>query len=155
MILVSGCLLGINCKYNGGNNKSEKLLKILDRYGFIPICPEQLGGMTTPRKPSEITKEGWKVTDIDGQENTEAFLRGAEETLKIAKTFNVKFAILKEKSPSCGSNYIYDGTFSGKLIPGKGFTAKLLEENGIKVYSEEEIEQFIEDIEQSANNIKN
>ena len=151
MILVSSCLLGVNCKYNGGNNKSEKLLSILDVYGFIPICPEQLGGMTTPRKPSEITRDGRRVTDIDGQENTEFFLRGAEETLKIAKSFKVKYAVLKEKSPSCGSNFIYDGTFSGKLVPGKGLTAKLLEENGIKVYSDEEIDQFIEDIEKKCN----
>jgi uncharacterized protein YbbK (DUF523 family) len=148
MILVSGCLLGVNCKYNGGNNKSEKLLEILDKYGFVPVCPEQLGGMTTPRKPSEISKDGKIVVDTEGQENTEFFLKGAEETLKIAKIFKAKYAILKERSPSCGSSFIYDGTFSGKLIPGKGFTAALLEENGIKVYSEEEIDQFIEDMEQ-------
>jgi uncharacterized protein YbbK (DUF523 family) len=154
MVLVSGCLLGINCKYNGGNNKSEKLMNILDRYGFIPVCPEQLGGMTTPRKPNELIeqKEGRLdsifVADKEGKDNTEHFIRGGEETLNIAKKFNIKYAILKERSPSCGSNFIYDGTFSGVIVPGMGVTAKLLTENGIKVYSEEQIDKFIEDIEQ-------
>ncbi|WP_163194438.1 DUF523 domain-containing protein [Clostridium thermarum] len=157
MILVSGCLLGINCKYNGGNNKCEKLLDILDKYGFIPVCPEQLGGMTTPRKPNEIiikdeVDQGTdciRVADKEGKDNTKHFLRGAVETLNMAKKFNIKYAILKERSPSCGSNFIYDGTFTGKVVKGMGVTAKMLSDNGIKVYSEDQIDEFIQDIEKS------
>lgn len=151
MVLVSACLLGVDCKYNGGNNKSQKLLEILDEYKFIPVCPEQLGGMTTPRRPHERVSHNsnnlGKVVDEVGTDSTDLFLKGAEETLKLAKSFKVKYAILKERSPSCGNNLIYDGSFSGRLIPGMGLTTKLLKENGIKVYSEEELPKFIEDVE--------
>lgn len=147
MILVSACLLGINCKYNGDNNKDFKVLEYLKDKEFIIVCPEQLGGMSTPRDPSEIIRlDGDAV--INGETSvitnkrldvTKKFKLGANETLKIAKLYNCKEAILKEGSPSCGSNYIYDGTFTGKKRDGIGVTTSLLKHNGIKVISENEI----------------
>lgn len=147
MILVSACLLGINCKYNGDNNKDLKVLEYLKDKEFIIVCPEQLGGMSTPRDPSEIIRlDGDAV--INGETSvitnkrldvTKKFKLGANETLKIAKLYNCTEAILKEGSPSCGSNYIYDGTFTGKKRDGIGVTTSLLKQNGIKVISEKEI----------------
>ncbi|MPM18560.1 hypothetical protein SDC9_64972 [bioreactor metagenome] len=147
MILVSACLLGINCKYNGDNNKDLKVLEYLKDKEFIIVCPEQLGGMSTPRDPSEIIRlDGDAV--INGETSvitnkrldvTRKFKLGANETLKITKLYNCTEAILKEGSPSCGSNYIYDGTFTGKKRDGIGVTTSLLKHNGIKVISEKEI----------------
>lgn len=147
MILVSACLLGINCKYNGDNNKDLKVLEYLKDKEFIIVCPEQLGGMSTPRDPSEIIRlDGDAV--INGETSvitnkrldvTRKFKLGANETVKIAKLYNCTEAILKEGSPSCGSNYIYDGTFTGKKRDGIGVTTSLLKHNGIKVISEKEI----------------
>ena len=133
-ILVSACLLGINCKYNGKNNYHQELLDYLKDKSVIPICPEIYGGLKTPRDPSEI--KGDKVITKEGQDVTENFQRGAEETLKLAKEFNVKKAILKSKSPSCGYGEIYDGTFSDQLIKGNGITAELLKQNGIEILTE-------------------
>lgn len=144
-ILVSGCLLGINCKYNGGNNKIEELSAQMKNVTLIPICPEQLGGLTTPRPPSEIIGDS-KVISKEGKDVTPQFVLGAEETLKIAKLYHCKYAILKERSPSCGSNQIYDGSFQGKVKPGEGLAASLLKQNGIKVYSEENFEELMKDI---------
>jgi uncharacterized protein YbbK (DUF523 family) len=137
MKLCSACLLGINCKYNAGNNKNDKALELAKRDILIPVCPEQLGGLSTPRIPSEI-KSG-KVITKDGKDVTENFVKGAEETLKIAKLFGIKEAILQQKSPSCGCGKIYDGSFSGKLIDGEGITTALLKKNKIKVISSEEL----------------
>jgi uncharacterized protein YbbK (DUF523 family) len=138
-MLVSACLLGINCKYSGGNNRDERVCGLIKNHKIIPICPEQLGGLTTPRLPCEIQeKEGKRfVYRNDGIDLTAEFIKGAEETLEIAKLFSQHTAILKSKSPSCGSQNIYDGSFSGKVVEGEGFTAKLLKENGIIVYDEE------------------
>ena len=133
-ILVSACLLGINCKYNGKNNYNEKLVEYLKDKSIIPICPEIYGGLPTPRIPSEI--KGDKVINKEGKDVTENFLRGAKETLELAKKFNAKKAILKAKSPSCGYGLIYDGSFSDKLIEGSGITAKILEQNGIEILTE-------------------
>lgn len=141
MILVSACLLGIDCKYSGDNNLNIELMKFLKDKNYIPICPEQLGGLKTPRKPAEII--GNKIITNEGNDVTENFIKGAEESLKISKIFNSKIAILKERSPSCGSNLIYDGTFKGKKIKGEGITTKLLRENGIEVYSEESFKDLI------------
>ena len=147
MILVSACLFGINCKYNGDNNKNDEVVEYLRDKQFIIICPEQLGGMSTPREPSEIVRLDGEAV-IKGQTNvisnksldvTKKFKKGAQESLKIAQIYNCKEAILKEGSPSCGSNYIYDGTFSGKKIDGAGVTTALLRSNGIKVMSEKEL----------------
>jgi uncharacterized protein YbbK (DUF523 family) len=130
-ILVSACLLGTNCKYSGGNNYSEEVMEYLKDYEIIPICPEQLGGLPTPRPASEII--GDKVINNEGTDVTSNYQKGAEETLKIAKLLGIKKALLKAKSPSCGNGKIYDGTFSGTLIDGDGITTKLLKENNIEV----------------------
>ena len=131
IILVSACLLGVNCKYSGGNNYSEEVMEFLRDYEIIPICPEIMGGLPTPRPASEIN--GIKVINVNDEDVTENFKRGAEETLKLAKLLGVKKALLKRKSPSCGSGEIYDGTFSGTLKVGDGITAQLLKENDIEV----------------------
>ena len=147
MILVSACLLGINCKYNGDNNKNEKIEEYLKDKKFILVCPEQLGGMSTPRYPSEIIYldeydviEG-KTSVINNKklDVTKQFKKGALETLKIANLYGCKKAILKDGSPSCGSSFIYDGTFTGKKVNGSGVTTTLLRKNSIKVISEKDI----------------
>ena len=130
-VMVSACLLGLNCKYNGGNNYNEDLEKILEDKNVIPICPEIYGGLPTPRIPSEIKDN--KVINKEGTEVTSFFKKGAEETLKLAKKFNVTKAYLKQKSPSCGKGLIYDGSFTGNKIDGNGITTELLIENGIEV----------------------
>lgn len=130
-ILVSACLLGVNCKYNGGNNYSEEVDKILKNYDVIPICPEVFGGLPTPRTPAE--KVGDKVLTKDGCDVTKEFVKGANECLFLAKKLGIKKALLKAKSPSCGIGEIYDGTFSNTLVAGDGVTTKLFKENGIEV----------------------
>lgn len=147
MILVSACLLGINCKYNGDNNKNEKVMEYLKDKQFVLVCPEQLGGLSTPRIPSEIEKldgnavlkNKTKVINNQGHDVTANYLSGANETLKIAQLYGCREAILKESSPSCGSNCIYDGNFSGSKISGVGVTTALLKSKGIKVISEKEL----------------
>ena len=142
-ILVSACLLGVNCRYDGGNGRREWVVSLMERYNLIPVCPEQLGGLKTPREPAE--RQGTdSVMDRTGKDVTEYFIRGAEETLKIAELYGCKRAILKERSPSCGHGMIYDGTFSGKRVPGSGVTASLLEENGITVMGESSIREPLE-----------
>jgi len=138
MILVSACLLGANCQYNGENDFTKELLEFLkDKGEFIAVCPEVLGGLPIPRDGAEIV--GDKVKTAKGGDVTKEFLSGAEKVLKIAKENNVDLAILKAKSPSCGVGTIYDGTFSRKLISGDGVTAALLRKNGIKVMTEKDI----------------
>ena len=138
MKLVSACLLGIACRYDGKSKPDERVLRLL-RKGeiLIPVCPEQLGGLPTPRIASE--QQGEKVFSKTGYDVTENFLRGAEETLRYAEIYGIKEAILKQRSPSCGSGQIYDGTFSGIIIEGNGVTAALLKRKGIKVRSENAI----------------
>lgn len=136
-ILVSACLLGIDSKYDGENNKNEKILKLMDKYILIPFCPEIMGGLSTPREPSEIVND--KVLSSSGIDVTKEFVKGAKESLKLAKIYNIKKAIMKSKSPSCGYNKIYDGTFSHRIIKGDGVTAKLFLDNGIKIFTEEDI----------------
>ena len=137
MKLCSACLLGVACRYDGMCKINEKVLALAKKETLIPICPEQLGGLSTPRTPSE--QKGEKVFAKDGKEVTAQFRKGAEEVLKIAKLLNINEVILKQKSPSCGSGQIYDGTFSDTLIKGDGVTTNLLKRNGIKVLSEEEL----------------
>lgn len=131
--LISACLCGINCKYNGKNNLDEICLKLFKEGRATLVCPEQLGGLETPRDPSEIL-EG-RVISIKKKDVTEKFKKGAEETLKIAKALEIKKAILKEGSPSCGTSYIYDGKFRGKKVKGCGITTTLLKENNIQILS--------------------
>ena len=138
MILVSACLLGENCKYSGGNNRNEAVCRFLEGREYVPFCPEQAGGLPTPRLPSEI-RDG-RVYARDGADVTEAFQRGAEKALSLCREKDVEFAILKEGSPSCGCHRVYDGTFSGKRIPGQGVTARLLTASRIAVFSETDVE---------------
>ena len=140
-LLVSACLLGENCKYSGGNNYTPAVEALKEKFDVIPVCPEQMGGLPTPRIPAE--RVGEKVLTREGADVTAEYRKGAEDALAVAKTNGVKFAVLQERSPSCGSECVYDGTFSGKLIPGQGVTAQLLEKNGIKVYSSGRIEEFL------------
>lgn len=148
MILISACLCGVNCKYNGGNNSSEPLLRLLEEGRAVLFCPEQAGGLATPRKPCEIVsgtskdvlKGNARVVNVDGEDKTAEFIKGAYETLKLAQVINADFIILKGKSPSCGVGKVYDGTFSGKLVSGNGITAELLIENGFKVINEDNYE---------------
>lgn len=136
-ILVSACLLGMNCRYDGGNNRSAKVLALMDDNEMIPVCPECLGKLTSPRAPSEIVNG--VVTDSEGRNVYAQFRKGAEEALKIALDNNVDYAILQSRSPSCGVKQIYDGTFSRTLIPGKGIFARLLDENGIRTIDLEDL----------------
>ena len=139
-ILVSACLLGLNCRYCGGGCLDERMSALSGEHELIPVCPEQLGGLPTPREPDEI-RDG-RVFDKNGLDNTDHFERGAAEVLKLAKLLKCGAAVLKERSPSCGSSMIYDGSFSGRRIPGAGVTAKLLMKNGIRVVSEERIAEL-------------
>ena len=131
VILVSACLLGENCKYSGGNNYNEKVLQMTEGHTVIPVCPEVLGGLSVPRPPAEIV-DGI-VRTRDGCSVDEAFHRGAEAALRIAKEAGAETAVLKSASPSCGSKMIYDGSFSGRKIPGEGVFAALCKRSGIKV----------------------
>lgn len=140
MILISACLAGINCKYSGGNNLNPDLRDLVNSGKAIPICPEQLGGLITPRTPAEIIKdseENIKVITKTGTDVTKEYILGAERALAIAKALNIKTAVLQSRSPSCGCGYIYDGTFTKHLIVGNGITAELFMKNGIKVFSDE------------------
>lgn len=140
MILVSACLVGINCKYSGGNNYNQKIFNLVKEGKAIPICPEQLGGLKTPRKPAEIKNIDGKryVINNEGEDVTENFERGAIEVLNLAQNLNIKTAILQPRSPSCGVNKIYSGNFDGKLTDGNGILAELLIQNGVKVFTSEE-----------------
>lgn len=143
MYIVSACLAGIKCRYDGKENTSEKILKLVEQGKAMVVCPEVLGGLDIPRKPCEIRKDenGLEyVINIEEKDCTEAFRLGAQKTLEIAKIVGAEVAILKAKSPSCGCGKIYDGNFNGVLIQGDGLTAKLLKENNITVYTEEDID---------------
>ncbi len=142
-ILISLCLVGIDCKYNGGNNLIDQLDELKQRYNLIPFCPEVTGGMPTPRLPVEIVNG--QVVNHLGEEFSQEFNKGAQEALKIAKLFNCKKAILQVRSPSCGYGRIYDGTFSGKLKEGNGITAALLEANGIEIFPSDQIARLLEE----------
>ncbi len=135
MYIVSACLMGVNCKYSGGNNKNENVINFLKDKEFTVVCPEQLGGLATPRVPVEIV-DGDYVNKV-GENVSTNFINGANETLKIINMYNdIELIILKDGSPSCGSGKIYDGTFSNVKINGMGCTAKLLMKKGYKIKSE-------------------
>ena len=152
-VIVSACLLEVNCKHDGGNNFSRELVdELFDKAVLIPVCPEQLGGLPTPRIPAEIAgEEGYSVLkgkagvyNRAGMEVTSSFLKGAEETLKLARLYRINAALLKSGSPSCGSGRIRDGSFRGVWKTGDGVTTAILKENGIEVYTEEEVVQLKE-----------
>jgi len=154
-VLVSACLLGIECNYKGKSKKSRCVLNLLKRRDviLIPICPEQLGGLPTPREAAEIVGgDGFdvlrgkaRVFTKSGEDVTRYFIRGAKLVGKMAKLLKVKYAILKQRSPSCGCGQIYDGSFTGKVIEGYGVTAALLKKMEIRVISDEDFEDdFLE-----------
>lgn len=136
-ILVSACLLGKNCKYNGGNNLNQSVLGFIEGHEVIGVCPEQLGGLSTPRLPAEIV-DG-VVTNKEGVSVDAEFRKGAQSALAAALENKVDLAILQSRSPSCGVKEIYDGSFSGKKIKGQGVFAKLLSAHGIKVLDAEDV----------------
>jgi uncharacterized protein YbbK (DUF523 family) len=142
-ILCSACLLGVPCRYNAQDKTSEKALKLRETHDVILVCPEQLGGLPTPRPPAEIVGAAGggdlRVVDKNGMDVTAEFVRGAEEVLRIARLAGATEAVLKSRSPSCGSTQVYDGTFTGALVPGDGVTAALLKKHGIRVISEEDL----------------
>ena len=143
-LLISACLLGVACRYDGASKglPEETLRALTARHTLVPACPEQLGGLPTPRLPSE--RIGAQVVMKDGTDVTAAYRRGAEETLRLARLFGCRRAVLKERSPSCGSGTIYDGSFSGRLTGGDGVTAALLRENGIAVCGESALEALLD-----------
>lgn len=136
MILISACLAGLHCRYDGKDKPNEHVMRLIAEGKAIPVCPEQLGGLPTPRPCSQI-KENRVITE-DGEDVTVQFHRGAEEALAIAKLAGAKKAILKSKSPSCGSGKIYDGNFTGTLISSDGIFTALCKRNGIEVVTEDE-----------------
>lgn len=149
MLLISACLAGVSCKYNGQDNCCPSLAKMVGQGQAIPICPEQLGGLATPRLPAEI--KGGTGRDVltgqaqvltkDGLDVTDAFCRGAAETLRLALLIKCQGVILKDGSPSCGSNFIYDGSFADRKKEGEGVTGALLRQHGFQVFSEKDFSQ--------------
>lgn len=139
-ILVSACLLGESCKYSGGSNYNQGVLDWLKKKGAeaVPICPEVMGGLPTPRMPSEI--DGGRVVTKDGRDVTEAFQKGAEAALRTALKNQCSLAVLKERSPSCGCGSIYDGSFTGTVTQGDGMAARLLKQAGIRILGENSLD---------------
>ena len=131
MMMVSACLAGFPCRYDGKAKPCAQVIELVRAGKAIPVCPEQIGGLPTPRPPCEISSG--RVVDKTGADRTESFLRGAEAVLNLAKAYGATQALLQNRSPSCGSGWIYDGTFSKTLVQGDGITARLLAENGIQV----------------------
>ncbi|MBQ8647642.1 MAG: DUF523 domain-containing protein [Oscillospiraceae bacterium] len=143
-LLVSACLLGVNCKYSGGSNPCPAVIAAAQagRHTLIPVCPESIGGLPTPRDPSE--RVGERVLSRTGADVTEQYCRGAQAALQLAQLYGCTGAILKEKSPSCGSGLIYDGSFTGRLVPGDGVTAELLKAHGLTVVGESGAAAFLD-----------
>ena len=142
-LLISACLLGFECKYSGGSNALDAaaLAALRERFRLIPVCPESAGGLPTPRAPSE--RQGEKVVSKLGQDVTGEYHKGADTALYLARRYGCTRALLKERSPSCGSGAIYDGSFTGSLVPGDGVAVESLKAAGIGVYGESEIEALI------------
>ena len=135
-LLISACLLGANCKYSGGNNAlpPETLAALRETYRLIPVCPEVAGGLPVPREPSE--RQGARVVSRSGRDVTAEYRRGAETALRLAERFGCRKALLKERSPSCGNGKIYDGSFTGRLVPGHGVTTEILILQNLEVFGE-------------------
>lgn len=140
-LLVSACLLGVHCRYDGKSNQLPEVESLLAQHECIPVCPEILGGLPTPRPPAE--RLGEQVLNREGADVTEAFRRGAEETLHLAALYRCDAALLKERSPSCGCGIIYDGSFSKTLTQGEGITAQALQARGIPVYGESQLDVLL------------
>ena len=150
-IMVSACLAGENCKYNGGNNRNEIVLKLMADNEVITICPEQMGGLPTPRVPSEI-RDGLVITK-DGRIVDVEFRSGAARCLQLARRLQPELIILQSRSPSCGVKMIYDGSFSGRKIPGQGVATQLLRQEGFAVFGEDQMDEAAEYLQQLEKNI--
>lgn len=137
-IIVSACLLGDRCRYDGAVKPCGKVTRLAQEVKVIPVCPEVLGGLSIPRSAAERRRD--QVVTCDGRNVTKEFIQGAQKVLEIAKAAGVTVAVLKARSPSCGSGQIYDGTFSKKLIDGDGVFAQICKENGIQVYTEDNLD---------------
>ena len=144
-ILVSACLLVVYCRYNGERKQMDGIERLMERAELIPVCPEILGGLPTPRPPAE--RVGDRVMNREGADVTEAYQRGAEETLRLAELFGAQLALLKERSPSCGMGKIHDGSFQGRIVDGSGVTAELLAAHGVSVYGESRIDELLNVLE--------
>lgn len=142
-VLISACLMGLKCRYDGKSADFPSSDRLREHFNLIPFCPEVASGLSIPRQPMELKDEG--VIDAKGNDYTEYFQRGAQMILTLAQEKHCSVAILKEYSPSCGVNRIYDGTHSAIKINGSGLAARMLQENGIKVYSDLEIERFLKE----------
>lgn len=142
-VLVSACLLGISCRYDGRSKGHPLAAELLKKHTVIPVCPEILGGLPTPRPPAE--RQGDGVFTESGADVTDNYRRGAEEVLRLARLYGCEVAILKERSPACGSGQIYDGSFSHTLTGGFGVAAELLASSGVRVMGESEIEAFLQE----------
>ena len=142
-LLISACLLGLCCRYDGGSKPQPGVEALAERCRLIPVCPEQLGGLPTPRAPSE--RQGDRVVSCEGRDVTAEYRRGAEEALRLMDFFHAEGAVLKERSPSCGKGRIYDGSFSGVLTEGDGVFAQKLRERGVPVYGESDIPRLLEE----------
>ncbi|MBQ6540359.1 MAG: DUF523 domain-containing protein [Oscillospiraceae bacterium] len=139
-IIVSACLLGCECRYKGDCCKNEAVLALAEEHTLIAVCPEQMGGLPTPRDPAE--RVGDRVITVNGKDVTEEYTKGAEAALLLAKLNRADAAIMKANSPSCGKGVIYDGTFTGAKRQGNGVTAELFADNGIPVFTEDELHMF-------------
>ncbi len=150
-ILISSCFLGCKVRYNGEIKPlNDNVISRWHKAGrLIAICPEVAGGLLVPRLPAEMNQQTSRVITSQGQDVTKEFMLGASKALLLCQQFNIRYALLKESSPSCGSSMIYDGTFSGKKILGQGLTAQLLRENGVEVFSENTIDNLFERIERA------
>lgn len=142
-ILISACLLGTPCRYDGQSKMNPLTQELLKKHTVIPVCPEIYGGLPTPRVPAE--RQGMRVVTKTGADVTDAYMQGACEVLRLAGLYGCEVAILKEHSPACGSGKVYDGTFSGTLTDGWGVAAELLRQNGIRVIGESAIERFLQE----------
>ena len=145
VVLISMCLLGIDCRYDGGSSAVEKADTLRGLCQLLPVCPEQLGGLPTPRTPSE-RREG-RVVTRDGDDVTSAFERGTAQVCRLAGQYGARYALLKARSPSCGTGTIYDGSFTGRVVPGYGMTAERLRAMGLRLFDETQIDDLIQALE--------
>ena len=148
-ILVSACLIGENCRYDGKSNLRKEVLALAKYYDLIPVCPEVNGGMKTPRPNSEII--GDKVINVRGKDETQFYYDGAYWATSIARIYNIKLAVMKERSPSCGCKVIHNGKFDGKVIPGKGIAVRQLEKMGVKVIDEDDAVELLKQLAENNN----
>ena len=140
-LLVSACLLGMHCRYDGRGKLCPGILALGEKHQLLPLCPELMGGLPIPRPPAE--QQGERIVNCRGRDVTGDFRQGAQQVLRLARLWGAEAAVLKERSPSCGKDEIYDGSFQGRLVPGQGILARYLREAGLPVYGETEIGRLL------------